>query len=187
MHYKILSLWSFGNDNWTLHQANSIYKYIPPPSYSSSSSNYILQPHSNLQKLLTLSSTWVYFSAFQYTKLPHTRLAVLMMDTLVKGSSKQVYLHTSSQQGECPSIFWIPVVLWVFIQSAQTTPPYVMRFLIHYPRDTGSTTTSKHHLYLPEYKTWWKTAVCCTIRHGVKHVLHEYFPRNWIFWKGIIL
>jgi hypothetical protein len=104
VHYKILLLWSFGNDNWTLHQANSIYKYIPPPSYSSSS-NHILQPHSNLQKLLTLSSTWVYFSAFQYTKLPHTRLAVLMLDTLVKGSSKQVYLHTPSRQGSVPVFF----------------------------------------------------------------------------------
>ena len=111
-----------------------------------------------------------------------------MLDTLVvKGSSKQVYLHTLFWHRECSSIFWLPVVPWVSIKPAQTNPPYVVCFLIHYPRDTGSTKTSKHHLYLPKYKRWWKIGVCCTIQHEVKHVLHEYFPENWILWKGIIL
>jgi len=80
----------------------------PPPSYSSSSISYSLIP---IFRSCLICHPPVFSS--QYIKFPHTRLAVLMLDTLVKRSSKQVYLHTSSWQGECPSIFWLPVVPWV--------------------------------------------------------------------------
>jgi hypothetical protein len=78
----------------TLHQVSWMYKYIPHPTpifFFFKLNNYVLKPCSNLQKLLKMSSTWVQFSVFQYTKFPHTVFPVLMLDTLVKGFPHQKF------------------------------------------------------------------------------------------------